>query len=204
MTMNDFRNEQNSNEKLARQIAGPDTEATFFLANGESADALIRKEKADKFNQEVGDLQERFQKHIDTIQEAGQQIAADMENIEIMPLASYVLISPFRENPFQKITVEASGLITDLGGLAPSYKSQETGSMEEEKQYVKVGAVVETGPDCRFLKTGDIVIYNIASEVAVPFFKFGFVTVNEQRIIAVINEGLTQRKQDAMNKKTRE
>lgn len=199
-----FRPEQTDNEKLARQLAGPDTEAThIYMGNGEQADDVIRKQKAAKFNQEVGDLQDKFQKHIDTIQEAGRQIAADLQNLEIMPLTSYVLITPFKENPFQPIKVE-NGLITDLGGLTPTYKSQETGRIEEEQQYVKVGMVVETGTDCKFLKAGDIVIYNIASEVQVPFFKFGFVVVAEQRIVAVVNEGLTQRKKDIIEKQTKD
>lgn len=201
--MSEFRNEQNSNEKLARAIAGPDTEASFFLPNKDKADELFRNEKAAKFNQSVEELNEKFQKHIDQIQEAGQKIAADLAHLEIMPLASYVLISPFKTNPFQKVTVK-SGIITDLGGLAPTYKNQENGQVEEEQQYVKVGMVVETGPDCRFLQPGDLVIYNINSEVTVPFFKFGFVTVNEQRIIAVVNESLKQRKLDAMAHKNQE
>lgn len=195
--MENVRVEYNSNERLARQLAGPDSEATFFLPNGQKADELLHNEKATKFNQSVEDLQERFQSHIDAIQEAGQKIAADLNNLEIMPLSSYVLISPFKANPFQTMKVK-NGIITDLGGLAPEYKSQETGEIEQEKEYVKVGIVVETGPDCKFLQKGDLVIYNINSEITVPFFKFGFVTVNEQRIITVVNEGLTQRKQDAM------
>lgn len=60
----------------------------------------------------------RFQEQIDVIEEAGKKIAADLKNIEIMPLTSYVLISPFKTNPFQQIkTDSSSGLITDLGGL---------------------------------------------------------------------------------------
>ena len=197
--MEKFRVEQNSKEKIARTIAGPDTEATHMVINGEKAEKLLHRERTAKFNQQIGDMQERFQEHIDAIQEAGQQIAADLQNIEIMPLTSYVLISPFKTNPFQKIKTTSTGLITDLGGLAPQYKSQETGDTEEEKEYVKVGVVTETGAECKFLKPGDIVFYNIASEVQVPFFKFGFVIVAEQRILAVVNEGLTKRKQDVMN-----
>lgn len=191
----DIRLEHNSNEKLARQLAGPDSNASFFLPNGERADDMLKAEKANRFNQAVEDLQDRFQTQIDAIQEAGQKIAADLQNIEIMPLSSYVLISPFQANPFQVMKTH-NGIITDLGGIAPEYKSQETGEIEQEKEYVRVGMVVETGPDCRFLEPGDIVMYNINSEITVPFFKFGFVTVNENRIITVVNEKLTQRKAD--------
>lgn len=198
--MKDFRTEQNSNEKLARMMAGPESEASFFLPDGSKADDILHAEKVNRFNQSVEDLQSRFQTQIDAIQEAGQKIAADLQNIEIMPLSCYVLISPFKANPFQVMQVQ-NGIITDLGGVAPEYKSMETGEIEQEKEYVKVGMVVETGPDCKFLKEGDIVIYNIASEITVPFFKFGFVSVNEQRIIAVVNEKLTQRKEEIIKNK---
>lgn len=197
-----FNVEQTSNEELARMVTGSDTDAVHVvMANGESAEKEILNRKAEKFNEQVNELQERFQEQIDVIEEAGKKIAADLKNIEIMPLTSYVLISPFKTNPFQQIkTDSSSGLITDLGGLVPTYKSQETGEIEEEMQYVKVGMVVETGTDCKFIKEGDIVIYNIASEVQVPFFKFGFVVCAEQRIIAVVNEKLTERKIEIMNK----
>lgn len=193
--MNQFKAEQNSNEQLARAITGPDTNATYMVVDGQRAEEVLHRERANKFNQQMEDMQNRFQQHIDTIQEVGQKIAADLQNIEIMPLTSYALISPFKTNPFQKIQT-TNGIITDLGGLAPTYKNQENGQIEEEKEYVKVGIVTETGTECKFLKPGDIVFYNIASEVQVPFFRFGFVIVAEQRILAVVNEGLTQRKLD--------
>lgn len=198
--MSKFRATQTENEQLARAITGPDTEAIFHVADEKNVDNILRKERAAKFNDQVGELEEKFQTHIDTLQEVGKQISTDLQNLEIMPLTSYVLISPFKTNPFQKIK-EKNGIITDLGGLTPQYKSQETGQIEEEQAYVKVGIVTETGTECKFLKPGDIVFYNIASEVQVPFFKFGFVIVAEQRIIAVVNEKLTERKTDIVNTK---
>jgi hypothetical protein len=51
-------------------------------------------------------------------------------------------------------------MITDLGGFAPTYKSNETGEIEEEQQFIKVGTVIEVGHKCEFLKPGDIVFYN--------------------------------------------
>ena len=168
--MSKFRATQTENERLARAITGPDTEATFHVVDEKNVDNVLRAERTAKFNDQVGELEKKFQTHIDTLQETGKQITADLQNLEIMPLTSYVLISPFKTNPFQKIK-EKNGLITDLG------------------------------TECKFLKPGDIVFYNIASEVQVPFFKFGFVIVAEQRIIAVVNEKLTERKTDIVNTK---
>ena len=47
-------------------------------------------------------------------------------------LKSLILI--IKENPFQRIKRdEDSGLIIDLGGMKPQYKSNETGEWEEEE-----------------------------------------------------------------------
>ena len=72
--------------------------------------------------------------------------------------------------------------------------------MYEEEELIKVGMVVEIGHKCEFLKAGDLVFYNtMASAVNVPFYKLGLVVVNEQRIIAVVNDDLTERKKKLMN-----
>lgn len=56
--------------------------------------------------------------------------------------------------------------------------------------------MIEVGHKCEFLKPGDIVFYTIASECMVPFYKLGFVVVNENRIMAVVNEKLTERRDE--------
>ena len=50
------------------------------------------------------------------------------------------------------------------------------------------------------VKPGDIVFYTIASETMVPFFRQGFVVVNENRIMAVVNEKLTKRRDELKSK----
>ena len=58
----------------------------------------------------------------------------------------------------------------------------------------EVGTVIETGHRCEFIQPGDIVMYPVPAEVPVPFYKFGWVAVNENRLLCVINEKLTERK----------
>jgi hypothetical protein len=116
-----------------------------------------------------------------------------------MPMFGYALIKPFEHNPFQQIKMTDTGIITDLGGLAPEYKSNETGNWETEEQFIKVGTVIETGHKCEFLQPGDIVFYTIASEMMVPFYKMGFVVVAENRVMAVVNEKLTERRNNFKN-----
>lgn len=172
---------------VAKMISGMDSGEHFELG---------KKENENTFNQQVDNYLDKFEKHSNELEKYAKELSNDLNGLEVMPLYGYVLIEPFKQNPFQKLNVTESGFIKDLGGAAPTYKSEEDGEIHEEQQYIKVGTVIETGHKCEFLKQGDIVMYPVPAEIPVPFYKFGWVAVNENRILAVINEGLSQRKQD--------
>ncbi len=193
------RMELNSNEKLALNVNGMEGTGKHFVVNGETADVTLAREKQAKFNNKVDEYVEKFDNHAKALEEYSKKVAETINGLEIMPMFGYVLIQPFEKNPFQQIKITESGIITDLGGMTPQYKSNETGEIEEEQQFIKVGSVVEVGHKCEFLKPGDVVFYTIASETMVPFFKQGFVVVNENRIMAVVNEGLTERRDKIRN-----
>ena len=193
------RMELSSNEKLAVNVNGMEGTGKHFVVNGETADKTIQRDRQNKFNSRVDDYVEKFDNHAKALEEYASKISENMNGLEIMPMFGYVLIQPFDKNPFQQIKMTESGIITDLGGMTPQYKSNETGEIEEEEQFIKVGSVIEVGHKCDFLKPGDVVFYTIASETMVPFFRQGFVVVNENRIMAVVNEGLTQRREDIKN-----
>ena len=193
------RMELNSNEKLALNVNGMEGTGKHFVVNGETADVTLAREKQAKFNNRVDEYVEKFDNHAKALEEYSKKVAETINGLEIMPMFGYVLIQPFEKNPFQQIKISEGGIITDLGGLTPQYKSNETGEVEEEQQFIKVGTVIEVGHKCEFLKPGDIVFYTIASETMVPFFRQGFVAVAEQRIIAVVNEKLTERRDTLRN-----
>lgn len=193
------RTELNSNEKLALATTGIEGTGQHFVINGESADQILMREKQSKFNTAVDEYVDKFDKHRQDLENYAQTLSEDINGLEIMPMFSYALIQPFEKNPFQQIKISEGGIITDLGGLTPQYKSNETGEIEEEDQYIKVGTVIEVGHKCEFLKPGDIVFYTVASECMVPFFRQGFVVVNENRIMAVVNEKLTERRDNLRN-----
>jgi hypothetical protein len=176
-----------SNGNVARMISGMDSGEHFELG---------KKENENTFNQQVDNYLDKFEKHSNELEKYAKELSNDLNGLEVMPLYGYVLIEPFRQNPFQKLNVTESGFIKDLGGAAPTYKSEEDGEIHEEQQYIKIGTVIETGHKCEFLKQGDIVMYPVPAEIPVPFYKFGWIVVNENRILAVVNEGLSQRKQD--------
>ncbi len=199
--MEELRTELSSNEKLALATTGIEGTGKHFIINGETADKTLQREKAMQFNTKIDEFNDKFEKHNKALEDFAKDLSEDINGLEIMPMFNYALIKPFDQNPFQKVKVTSSGIITDLGGYTPTYKSHETGEIEEEQQYIKVGTVIEVGHKCEFLKPGDVVFYTIASECMVPFYKLGFVVVNENRIMAVVNEKLTDRKNNLQQKK---
>ena len=64
---------------------------------------------------------------------------------------------------------------------------------EEQKEFIVTGCVIEVGPETKYLKEGDVVYYRRDTVVPVPFFKQGLVSLAENQVIAVVNEGLTER-----------
>ena len=191
----------NSIEKMAMMQTDIASDSKTFVMNGESAEQILHREKQNKFNDSVQDYIDKFEKHNSEMEEYAKRISENINGLEIMPMGAYALIKPFDNNPFQKIQTTSTGIITDLGGMNIGHKSNETGEFEEDIPFVKVGTVVETGYECKFLQPGDLVIYTIASETAVPFYKQGFVVVAEPRIMAVVNTELTERKLNYGNRR---
>ena len=188
-----MRTELNGKEKLAQVVNGMESTGTPIVVNGKSADIILAEEKKGRFNTQVDEYVDKFEKHNKALESYAEELSKDINGLEILPMGSYALIKPFESNPFQRVKVE-SGIITDLGGYTPTYKSHEDGQIHEEEQFIHVGTVIDTGWKCEFLKAGDVVFYTTASEAMVPFFKQGFVVVAESRIMAVVNEKLTERK----------
>lgn len=185
----------NNNEKVAMMHDGIEGTGKHFVMNGESADSLLLKEQQEQFNDQVDRIVDKFASHNQALNDYAKQISENIAGFEIMPMFNYVLIEPFAVNPFQQIKIDQnSGLIVDTGGMTPEYKSNETGDIEESEQFIRVGTVIETGHKCEFVRPGDVVFYTIASENPIPFFRQGFVTVAESRLMAVVNSGLTERR----------
>lgn len=182
------------NEKLAQSIVGLESDGLRVnMAEADSIEEMIDKQNASKFNDQVDEYIEKFDKHSDLLKEYAKSFNENMNSIEIKPMFARILVKPFEQNPFQKITRSNTGLIIDLGGMAPTYKNTDTGEIEEEKQFIITGTVVDCGPDVKYLSQGDVVFYRVDTSVPVPFFKQGLVSLAENQIIAVVNEGLTAR-----------
>ncbi|MDE5977510.1 MAG: hypothetical protein K2G70_03465 [Turicibacter sp.] len=182
------------NEKIARNIVGLETDALHFKMGDErSFEQMVAQQKAETFNTQVNEYVEKFDKHSELLKQYTESIKDNMNSIEIKPMFSRVLVKPFEHNPFQQIKVTNTGLITDLGGMTPTYKSTDTGEWEEERQFIVTGTVIDVGPECKYLAEGDVIFYRVDTAVPVPFFKQGLVSLSENQVISVVNEGLTER-----------
>lgn len=183
----------NSNEQIARQFVGLEGAAKHFVVNGEAADEILKREAITKFNTQVNEYEEKLNKYEAMVNSCKEEVSKDLKDLQIKPLSNYVIVKPYNENPFQRIKKSDSGIITDLGGMAPTYKSNETGDWEEEELMIKTGVIMEVGPECKYARVGDSTFWTIASEVMLPFFKQGFLVVNENRLLALINSNLEER-----------
>ncbi len=180
-------------EKLAMDLAGESTTRVMAL-DGTTAEDIIYKRNTEKFNEQVDKWTEKFENHSTNIKEFAENINKNISNVEIMPIGNYILVKQFEENPFQRIIRDSkSGLIIDTGGFAPEYKNTDNGRIEEEEPFIKVGIIQEVGPECKWCKPDDAVFYTKPSAVPVPFYKQNLQLVCENRVLAVVNEGLTER-----------
>lgn len=181
------------NEKLARAKSGLEN-ATYFKVNDKASTELEKMEAVNKYNQKVDEYVEKLDKHASKLQEYAKEFNETVADLEIKAIDRNIIVQPFSQNPFQRIKRdEQSGLIIDMGGYAPQYKSNETGQWEEEEQFIHVGTVFDAGPECKWVKDGDVVMWTKPSEVPIPFYRQNIYLIPEQRVMCVINSGLTKR-----------
>lgn len=100
------------------------------------------------------------------------------DEVEIIPINNNVLVKPYLTNPYRNIETTASGLIVGVES-SKTYKSNETGEIEQNLDVVKCGQVIAKGPDCKNVEVGDDVYYTTYSEGKLPFRKKGYVLVGE-------------------------
>lgn len=187
------------NVKLAEQTVGLESGAQIFqMGDAPSVEELAKDKAREQFNDQVDEYVEKLNKHSELLDKYKEEVVGDLNKLEIAPLYEGILIKPFTENPFQRIKKEGN-LIVDLGGQKPQYKSNHTGEWEEEESFIHTGLVIEVGPAVKYVRNGDVVMWRKPSETPVPFYKQGFVLVNEHSIMTTVNEGLTERFKNVKN-----
>ena len=104
---------------------------------------------------------------------------------EIIPTNANVLIQPYETNPYRNIETTASGIVVGVES-SKTYKSNETGEIEQNNEVIKCGKVLAVGDACKYVQVGDDVYYTTYSEVKLPFRKKGYVVVGENLLICRI------------------
>lgn len=192
VNMNDVRLDLTENEKLAQAAIGLGDHLKFNMQEN-NIDTLIKKEKANKFNSQVDAYKEALEENNKKTEQAQKEVQYDIEKAELKPMFSRIIVKPLAHNPFQKVQMQGS-LIVDAGGYTPHAELNPiSGQYEEQKEFIVTGCVIEVGPETKYLKEGDVVYYRRDTVVPVPFFKQGLVSLAENQVIAVVNEGLTER-----------
>ena len=184
-----------NDEKLAQQLVGLEKEGIRMnMQDNESIEETIEREKKESFNDQVDKYIDKFDRHSEVLKQYAESFNENMNGIEIKAMFARVLVQPFKQNPFQKIKIDSkSGIILDTGGMVNEYKNTDTGEWEEEQQFIITGAVIDCGPDVKYLQAGDVVFYRVDTAVPVPFFKQGLYSISENQIIAAVNSRLTER-----------
>lgn len=172
-------------------VANKVSEGEIF-ADDRNLDELADMDRRSKLQQMINDKVEDLNKHEDLLKKYHEEMVSDLNQCEIVPAYSNVLIKPFDSNPFQQIK-KSGNLIIDTGGYTPEYKSTDSGEWEEEKQTIGVATVIEVGPECKYVRPGDCVFYQNITSIPIPFYKQGFYSINEHSIMQIVNVGLTER-----------
>lgn len=196
--MKEVRTKLTNTEKLAQNTNGLENETLVFNMNDKNIDTIIKKERAEKFNQQVDDYVKKIENHVNELKETSSNLGYDITKLEIKPMFSRILITLFSKNPFQRLEIK-NGLVVDTGGLAPQHFNSDKGVTEDDELRIVVGTIQEVGPEVKYVKPGDTIFLDIASARPVPFYKQGLYCMQENQIIALVNENLTERFNERFN-----
>ena len=103
------------------------------------------------------------------------------DEVVLTPCNMGVLIKFYDDNPYRVLETTKSGLYVGMQSTQ-KYKSNETGEMEENDEFVACAKVIAVGPKCENVKVGEdvFVIKHIATPV--PFRKQSRYIISEANI----------------------
>ena len=106
-------------------------------------------------------------------------------DFDIIPCNVGVIVQLYDDNPYRTIERTESGLIIGIQS-SQEYKSNDSGEMEKNDEYVACAKVIAVGPFCKNVKAGEdvFVIKHILKPV--PYRKQGLWEVDEQNILCRI------------------
>ena len=104
---------------------------------------------------------------------------------DIIPCNVGVIVQLYDGNPYRTIERTESGLIIGIQS-SQEYKSNDSGEMEKNDEYVACAKVIAVGPFCKNVKAGEVVFVVKHILKPVPYRKQGLWEVDEQNILCRI------------------
>lgn len=104
------------------------------------------------------------------------------EEMEIIPCNTGVLVQLYDDNPYKTINRTESGLIFGIESNK-KYKSNETGEIEENDEFVACAKVIAVGPKCENVQVGEDVYLIKHILKPIPYRKKGYWEISEQNIL---------------------
>lgn len=109
----------------------------------------------------------------------------NMDEVDLCPCNSTVIIKPYEINPYRRVDKTASGIIVGIES-SKTYKSNETGEIVQNNEVIRCGKIVAMGPDCKNVNIGEDVFFTTYSMTPIPFRKEGLIAVSETLLICRI------------------
>lgn len=162
------------------------------VAMGNNNLTEVEKDQAIKMhNEATAKVTKCFNDNLNKELAESERIKEEASNLEIMPTNGYVLVRIYDKNPWEQIKKTQSGLI--IPAYDGSFLSKETGEKEIEDKAVCFAEVLAVGPEVKYIREGDDVIFKNHVQLPAPFLGQSLWVVGQNNIIVTINEGLSER-----------
>lgn len=158
-------------------FSGPNIDESMLLEN------QIKKANEEKQQKELSEIL------IEAEKKKQEELQSKLDVLEIMPMGAKILILPYPRNPYRKIISEG-GIILDYDG---TFKNPDSGEIDKLEVGIGCAKVIEVGPDTKYIKPGDDIIYDTRQAGPVPFMSLGYKIYPEANVYCVINEKLKER-----------
>lgn len=109
------------------------------------------------------------------------------KDTELEPLFTNVILDFYEENPYRAVETTETGIILGIEGNK-TYKSNETGEMEDSEEYIAYAKVIAVGKDCKYVNVGDDVLTVKHYATPIPYRNKNYRAINEQHIICKVVE----------------
>ena len=143
------------------------------------------------FNETTKEISKTFNDNINKELEKSKQVKEDATNLEIMPTNGNILIRMYSNNPWEQVKTTESGLIIPV--YDGTYLSHETGEKETARQSIAFAEVLSVGPDVKYVKQGDDIIFINGTQRPTPFLGQSLWVVSQNNVLVIINEELQKR-----------